>query len=101
MNGVRLLLDMGLPRRTAEDLSRAGWDAVHVAAGGRARASDQEIIAWARDEERTIVTLDADFASSRPAAQRSRHWSGSVSRGSIGSARRICCCDCSRRSYRS
>jgi predicted nuclease of predicted toxin-antitoxin system len=35
---------------------------VHVAARGRARASDQEIIAWARDEERTIVTLDADFA---------------------------------------
>ena len=53
---------MGLPRRTAEDLSLAGWDAVHIAARGRPRASDDEIIALARDEERTIVTLDADFA---------------------------------------
>jgi predicted nuclease of predicted toxin-antitoxin system len=59
---IKLLMDMGLPRRTAEDLASAGWDAVHVAARGRARARDDEIIDWARDEGRVIVTLDADFA---------------------------------------
>jgi predicted nuclease of predicted toxin-antitoxin system len=59
---IKLLLDMGLPRRTAEDLTSAGWDAEHVAARGRARASDDEIVAWGREEGRTIVTLDADFA---------------------------------------
>ena len=57
-----LLLDMGLPRRTAGDLRDAGWDAVHVAEVGKASATDAELIALARAERRAVVTLDSDFA---------------------------------------
>lgn len=58
---MRLLLDMGLPRRTAEDLSGDGWDVTHIAALGRPTATDEEIVELARIEGRAIVTLDSDF----------------------------------------
>jgi len=56
-----VLLDQGLPRSTAEYLRRAGWDAVHVGEIGMSRASDMEILAFARLEQRVCITLDADF----------------------------------------
>ena len=73
MPAVRLLLDMGLPRRTAASLRGAGWDVVHVAEVGLATASDRVILGSATLEHRVIVTLDRDFArlalqSERPPA---------------------------------
>jgi predicted nuclease of predicted toxin-antitoxin system len=59
---IRFLIDMGLPRRAAEDLRRDGWDVAHVGELGMAQAPDQEILAFAEKGRFTIVTLDGDFA---------------------------------------
>ena len=58
---IRLLLDQGLPRSSAALLRSQGLDTLHVGECGLASATDAEILAWARQENRTIVTLDADF----------------------------------------
>ncbi len=57
-----LILDMGLPQRTAKDLRSAGWDVVHVAAVGMGSEPDEAIVQSARSQARVIVTLDEDFA---------------------------------------
>ncbi len=57
----RILLDQGLPRTAAIILRDKGWDALHTGDIGLSRASDQEILAYARLEKRVIITLDADF----------------------------------------
>ena len=56
-----LLLDQGLPRSTASLLVEAGHSAVHAAEIGLSRASDSEILAYARQQDLIVVTLDADF----------------------------------------
>jgi predicted nuclease of predicted toxin-antitoxin system len=58
---MKLLLDQGLPRSAAKLLRDAGVDTVHTTEIGMARASDAEILAYSREEQRVIVTLDADF----------------------------------------
>jgi predicted nuclease of predicted toxin-antitoxin system len=60
---IRLLLDQGLPRSTVTFLRAVGWDVQHVGDVGMSRASDQEILEYARGERRVCVTLDADFHS--------------------------------------
>jgi predicted nuclease of predicted toxin-antitoxin system len=57
----RLLLDQGLPRSAVRHLEERGFDVRHVADIGYSRASDAEITVLARDQGRTIVTLDSDF----------------------------------------
>jgi len=56
-----LLLDQGLPRSTASLLVEAGHNAIHAAEVGLSRASDSEILAYARQQDLIVVTLDADF----------------------------------------
>ncbi len=58
---IRLLLDQGLPRSAASILVESEWDALHVGDLGLSRATDKEIIEYARRENRICVTLDADF----------------------------------------
>ncbi|AFY78040.1 hypothetical protein Ple7327_2772 [Pleurocapsa sp. PCC 7327] len=58
---MKLLLDQGLPRSAATLLSEAGIDTVHVAEIGLSAADDRDILQRARDDERVVVTLDADF----------------------------------------
>jgi len=58
---MRILLDQGLPRSAAVQLRMAGVDAVHVGERGLSRATDLEILDYARREQRVCVTLDADF----------------------------------------
>jgi predicted nuclease of predicted toxin-antitoxin system len=60
---VKLLLDMGLARRAAEHLRAVGFDAVHLSERGLQRLPDEAILALAREEERVVVTLDADFSA--------------------------------------
>jgi len=57
----RILLDQGLPRTAVNILRDTGWDVLHTGDIGLSRASDQEILAYARLEKRVIITLDADF----------------------------------------
>jgi len=58
---VKLLLDQGMPRAAVDALARLGFDAVHTGAIGMAKAPDQDVLARARQEGETVVTLDADF----------------------------------------
>ncbi len=58
---MKLLLDQGLPRTTAELLRKAGIDTVHVGEIGYAAAEDDMILRFGKNEKRIIVTLDADF----------------------------------------
>ncbi|HMO64957.1 MAG TPA: DUF5615 family PIN-like protein [Verrucomicrobiota bacterium] len=58
---MRLLLDQGLPRTAAPLLNRHGHDVVHTGAVGLSEMDDPEILAWARAQSRSVVTLDADF----------------------------------------
>jgi predicted nuclease of predicted toxin-antitoxin system len=58
---MKLLLDQGLPRSTASLLRDAGIDAIHTGEIGFATAEDVAIIERAQQENRVIVTLDADF----------------------------------------
>ena len=68
-----------MPRDAATILREAGCDCVHVGEMGMSQAEDGEIISWARDHQRAVVTLDADFhaelavsGASRPSVIRLR-----------------------------
>src|SRR5687768_9912917 len=61
LRSMRLLLDQGLPRAAAALLRQAGIDTVHVGEIGYAAATDASILEHGRNEERVVVTLDADF----------------------------------------
>jgi predicted nuclease of predicted toxin-antitoxin system len=56
-----LLLDQGLPRSTASLLVQSGFTAFHAAEVGLSKASDSEILEYARGQDLLVVTLDADF----------------------------------------
>ena len=58
---MKLLLDQGLPLSAAALLRDADIDTIHVGEIGMSAAEDADIIEKARDEGRTVVTLDADF----------------------------------------
>jgi len=58
---MKLLLDQGLPRSAQHLLCEALIDTVHVADIGLSAADDKDILQRARDEQRVVVTLDADF----------------------------------------
>jgi predicted nuclease of predicted toxin-antitoxin system len=58
---MKLLLDQGLPRSCTSLLARAGIDAAHVGDLGMSEASDVEILNFAAESQRVVVTLDADF----------------------------------------
>ncbi|OGP76969.1 MAG: hypothetical protein A2V86_03265 [Deltaproteobacteria bacterium RBG_16_49_23] len=58
---MKLLLDQGLPRSTARLLRETGIDTVHVSEIGYSTSEDAVILERGREEDSTVVTLDADF----------------------------------------
>jgi predicted nuclease of predicted toxin-antitoxin system len=58
---VRLLVDADLSPGVAGRLREAGHDALHVLDADLATASDQEIVDYAAQESRVIVSSDTDF----------------------------------------
>ena len=58
---MKLLLDQGLPRSATALLCETGIDTMHVAEIGLSAAEDTDILQRAREGERIVVTLDADF----------------------------------------
>ena len=58
---MRLLLDMNLAPRWVEPLRHAGYEAVHWAAVGDPRATDAELMAFARKHDYVVLTHDLDF----------------------------------------
>ena len=58
---IKILLDQGLPRSSVKILNDKGWDIVHTGDVGLNRATDRQILEYARKEGRIIITLDSDF----------------------------------------
>ncbi|MDJ0694862.1 DUF5615 family PIN-like protein [Mastigocoleus sp. MO_188.B34] len=58
---MKLLLDQGLPRSAAALLCEADIDTLHVAQIALSAAEDREILIFAQDDKRVVVTLDSDF----------------------------------------
>lgn len=60
---MRLLIDMNLSPRWAEFLNANGHDAIHWIAAGAVNATDSEIMAFARNHDRVVLTHDLDFSA--------------------------------------
>ncbi len=60
---MRLLLDMNLSPAWVTELGAHAHDVVHWSAVGDPRATDAQIMAWARVHDRTVVTHDLDFTA--------------------------------------
>jgi predicted nuclease of predicted toxin-antitoxin system len=60
---LKFLIDNALPPQLAELLLAAGHDAVHVRAYAMQTATDERIVARARDENRIVVSADSDFST--------------------------------------
>jgi len=58
---MTFLADMGISPLTVEWLERRGHDAVHLLEREAAQARDSDILQWAREEGRILLTHDLDF----------------------------------------
>jgi predicted nuclease of predicted toxin-antitoxin system len=63
MAGIRLLADMNISPQTVAFLRQRGWDIIRIPEVLPATASDREILEFARQQERVIVTQDLDFST--------------------------------------
>lgn len=60
---MKLVIDMNLSPDWVEVLQRHGWDAVHWSTVGNPRATDLEVMSWAKAAERVVFTHDLDFGA--------------------------------------
>ncbi|MFB2982406.1 DUF5615 family PIN-like protein [Microseira sp. BLCC-F43] len=62
MTAIKLIGDMNISPQTVTALQQQGWDIIRVLDVLPASASDVEILNFARQENRVIVTHDLDFS---------------------------------------
>jgi len=60
---MKLLVDMNLSPAWAAVLTQAGWETIHWSGAGNPRATDAEIMAWARQRGFVVFTHDLDFGT--------------------------------------
>lgn len=60
---LQFIADMNLSPITVDVLRRDGWDIVRVSALLPVNASDAEILALARRQNRVVITQDLDFST--------------------------------------
>ena len=60
---IPIVVDMNLSPSWAEELTANGWPAVHWSTIGSPRASDHEIMDWARLNEHIVFAHDLDFGT--------------------------------------
>jgi predicted nuclease of predicted toxin-antitoxin system len=53
---------MNISPLTVKSLQEAGWEVLRVSSVLSPRASDEEILSWARAEGRVLITQDLDFS---------------------------------------
>jgi predicted nuclease of predicted toxin-antitoxin system len=58
---MKILLDMNLSPEWAKVLTQGGWGTIHWSEVGNIRATDGEIMNWARANGYIIFTHDLDF----------------------------------------
>jgi predicted nuclease of predicted toxin-antitoxin system len=63
MTSLRFLVDMNLSPRIVTDLRQEGWDILRVSQVLPMDAEDSEILKFARQQNRVIITQDLDFSS--------------------------------------
>lgn len=60
---MKLLVDMNLSPDWVAVLEQAGWETVHWSSVGNLRATDSEIMAWAKQNGCVVFTHDLDFGT--------------------------------------
>ncbi len=60
---MKVLIDMNLSTKWVPVLEQHGWHAVHWRDIGEPHASDNTIIAWAREKGYIVFTQDLDFGT--------------------------------------
>jgi predicted nuclease of predicted toxin-antitoxin system len=60
---LRIVIDMNLSPDWAPLLTAASWPAVHWSTIGNPRATDTEIVSWARANRHVVFTHDLDFGT--------------------------------------
>ena len=60
---IKILIDMNLSPDWVNALIAHGWPAVHWSKTGDPRATDHEIMAWARSNDYVLFTHDLDFGT--------------------------------------
>lgn len=60
---MRFLVDQCLSTDFAAALAGAGHDVVHVSDVGMARAGDGDVLAFARADDRVLLSADTDFGT--------------------------------------
>jgi predicted nuclease of predicted toxin-antitoxin system len=58
---MKVLIDMNLSPDWREVFERAGIEAIHWSTAGDPKATDREILAWARQRNYLVFTHDLDF----------------------------------------
>ena len=59
---MKLMVDMNLSPDWVTIFASHGWDAVHWSQVGPGNAPDTELMRWARESGRVVVTQDMDFS---------------------------------------
>ena len=60
---IQILIDMNLSPDWVDELSKHGWASVHWSAIGDPRATNREIMDWARSNGYVVFTHDLDFGT--------------------------------------
>ena len=69
---MKFLVDMNLSPAWVSFLTEAGFEAVHWSRVGRGGAPDREVMEWASEHGRILVTADLDFGAILAAGRRRR-----------------------------
>ncbi len=60
---IKILLDMNLSPDWVDELSSKGWASVHWSTTGDPKATDRQIMDWARSKGYVVFTHDLDFGT--------------------------------------
>ena len=60
---ISIVVDLNLSPDWVNELSKHGWASVHWSTIGDPKATDREIMAWARANAHVVFTHDLDFGT--------------------------------------
>jgi predicted nuclease of predicted toxin-antitoxin system len=63
VSGLKFLANMNISPLTVEDLKKLGWDIVRVPEIMDIKSKDLQILTYAREHNRVVITQDLDFSS--------------------------------------